>query len=205
MRGLAVGLTIASLVMSVAPGARAASSCYDGAQNGPESDVDCGGDCPLCAVGSACRVARDCASGLCNASVCEERSWSPGTPIPSGYHVEQSRHDRAATARVGGAWFLGVGYASAYVSALALPNQLSAMYVPLAGPWLSLRRAEPGWPKTLLIANGVVQDVGAVLLIGGLIGAGQQLLREREAPNARLDVVPALGARGGSVTVIGVF
>ena len=50
-------------------------SCSDGAQNGTETDVDCGGDCPPCDDGKACELDSDCVDGLlCNgttgASVC---------------------------------------------------------------------------------------------------------------------------------------
>lgn len=204
MRSLACGLALAMLALALPRSAAAAGSCYDGEQNGPESDVDCGGDCPLCAVGRMCHFARDCESGLCNAGQCEEQSYAPGEPVPAGYHVETSTRDRAATARLGGAWFLGVGYGAAYVSAMILPNKLSAMYVPGVGPWLALKHADPGAPKTLIITDGVVQDVGAVLLIGGLIGAGQQLLRLRE-PDARFDIVPVVGAHAAAIDVIGVF
>ena len=46
-------------------------TCMDTAQNGVETDVDCGGAaCPKCAVAKKCAVGGDCASGLCTANVC---------------------------------------------------------------------------------------------------------------------------------------
>ncbi|MBK7395895.1 MAG: hypothetical protein IPJ34_06200 [Myxococcales bacterium] len=47
-----------------------AGSCTDKAQNGTESDVDCGGSCPGCAVGKKCGVAADCLSKVCTAKAC---------------------------------------------------------------------------------------------------------------------------------------
>ncbi len=45
--------------------------CTDGAKNGDETGIDCGGGaCPSCAVGQACLVAADCASGVCTANAC---------------------------------------------------------------------------------------------------------------------------------------
>jgi len=41
----------------------AAPSCTDGVRNGTETDVDCGGSCPPCALGKSCSVAADCATG----------------------------------------------------------------------------------------------------------------------------------------------
>lgn len=47
--------------------------CFDGQQNGGESDVDCGGDgCDArCATGQTCFVDADCASGTCFYGVCQ--------------------------------------------------------------------------------------------------------------------------------------
>jgi hypothetical protein len=42
------------------------ASCFDRAQNGDESDVDCGGSCEPCAVGSRCNDAGDCQGGVCD-------------------------------------------------------------------------------------------------------------------------------------------
>lgn len=44
-----------------------APSCSDGARNGNESDVDCGGPlCSACAVGARCNVNSDCSTSRCN-------------------------------------------------------------------------------------------------------------------------------------------
>jgi hypothetical protein len=55
--------------------------CIDGAQNGDETDVDCGGgDCPRCANGKLCESRDDCASAYCPLTVpqvCRECSSSP--------------------------------------------------------------------------------------------------------------------------------
>jgi hypothetical protein len=45
-----------------------ASSCEDGARNGDESDIDCGGNCPGCADGGGCNGNGDCQSGVCSAA-----------------------------------------------------------------------------------------------------------------------------------------
>jgi hypothetical protein len=47
-------------------------TCADCVKNGPETDVDCGGDsCPPCLRGKSCVTAADCESGVCLASGCE--------------------------------------------------------------------------------------------------------------------------------------
>ena len=40
--------------------------CDDGVRNGEETDIDCGGACPACATGLACRREEDCASLHCS-------------------------------------------------------------------------------------------------------------------------------------------
>ena len=45
--------------------------CDDGLRNGHETDVDCGGTCPLrCALGRGCDTAADCKSGNCVSGMC---------------------------------------------------------------------------------------------------------------------------------------
>ncbi|MDQ2653812.1 MAG: hypothetical protein M3Z20_12320 [Chloroflexota bacterium] len=45
-------------------------TCTDGARNGSESDVDCGGSCPRCANGKRCGSRDDCASAVCTGGIC---------------------------------------------------------------------------------------------------------------------------------------
>jgi hypothetical protein len=54
------------------------ATCSDGARNGAETDVDCGGGtCRPCADGLACGLARDCGSGVCNAT-CQAATCTDG-------------------------------------------------------------------------------------------------------------------------------
>jgi hypothetical protein len=61
--------------------AQPAPRCDDGAHNGFESDVDCGGSCPACGDGAACGSHVDCQSGLCDAS---GRCQSPSPSCEDG-------------------------------------------------------------------------------------------------------------------------
>ncbi len=48
-----------------------ADACADGARNGAETDIDCGGaSCSACANARACAADADCSSGACRGSVC---------------------------------------------------------------------------------------------------------------------------------------
>jgi hypothetical protein len=42
------------------------ATCSDGIKDGGETDVDCGGSCPSCAMGQACQSNSDCITGLCD-------------------------------------------------------------------------------------------------------------------------------------------
>ncbi len=46
------------------------ASCDDSVQNQDETDVDCGGSCPPCTVGSGCSDDDDCDSGACSNGTC---------------------------------------------------------------------------------------------------------------------------------------
>jgi hypothetical protein len=50
---------------------RRRGSCTDGKRNGKESDVDCGGKCPACAIGQRCKSRHDCATALCANNRCQ--------------------------------------------------------------------------------------------------------------------------------------
>ncbi|MRG94141.1 hypothetical protein GF068_19770 [Polyangium spumosum] len=43
-----------------------------------ESDIDCGGPCAPCEVGESCNMGTDCASGVCDGSVCSPPTCSDG-------------------------------------------------------------------------------------------------------------------------------
>ncbi len=57
--------------------------CFDGAQNESETDVDCGGSCAACSIGSSCVAPSDCASNLCTEGVCSTETDEPGDKPPS--------------------------------------------------------------------------------------------------------------------------
>ncbi|MEZ4220882.1 MAG: hypothetical protein R3B13_08130 [Polyangiaceae bacterium] len=174
-----IGIFVA--VLSITATSQAGESCHDGIKNGPEADVDCGGDCPPCALGKACTNARDCVSGLCAEGECTERTIPKGSEAPTGYETRTSFSDPGATARQAGIAFFSIGYAGAYVSAITLPGTLSWMYAPLIGPWLTLSQVEKAEFKGLIVADGAFQAGGALLIIGGLVSSGPQIIRSETA------------------------
>lgn len=174
-------------------------TCTDGRKNGPEGDVDCGGDCRACRHGRACTHAIHCASGLCAEGACAERPHVPSLPVPEGYRVTMSRHDGAASVRRAGALFFALAYGAAYGTAVSAPRFASSLYVPLVGPWVALDRTEYPAAKGALIADGALQAMGAVLLITGIIGAGEQLIREEPSAAASVPASRRIALEGTSL------
>ena len=71
----ALAADCASAVCSGVPGVCQAPSCNDKVKNGLETDVDCGGACPLgCGAGEACAGNHDCLGGECVLSL---NRWLP--------------------------------------------------------------------------------------------------------------------------------
>ncbi|HEY8378771.1 MAG TPA: hypothetical protein VIK91_19900, partial [Nannocystis sp.] len=64
-------------------------SCENGAKDGQETDVDCGGPtCPPCPPGGDCAIGSDCASGVCQAGVCQPPSCADGVKNGSETDVD---------------------------------------------------------------------------------------------------------------------
>jgi hypothetical protein len=169
--------------------------CRDDIQNGPESDVDCGGDCAGCAPSKRCIVPTDCASGRCADGRCQERVLGPREGIPEGYTTRRSRHDAAATARRGGWVFLGATFVMSYVAAAIDPGRLGELYAPVVGPWLVLDDVSSKGAKAAWIANGALQAGGALLLAGGYLGAKRQLIRVPDDHDGEKSLEIAAGPR----------
>jgi hypothetical protein len=48
-----------------------APACNDKVKNQDETDQDCGGKkCPKCSDTKVCKVASDCAGGICTSNIC---------------------------------------------------------------------------------------------------------------------------------------
>ena len=179
--------------------------CDNGVQDGVESDVDCGGPCRYCGLGEACFDWGDCYSGLCVTGRCQERPYRPGEPVPRGYEVRASDVDDAIIVRDLGLVGFAVGYSAAYFSALSLPSQLGALYVPLLGPWLTLDDVDRFEYKMLLAFDGGLQALGVGLAIGGALSIDKQLVRLPPGALEDFSVVPELDRRGGGVRMQGRF
>ena len=81
------------------PGAHV-PTCTDGITNGSESDVDCGGSCPLCGNTRDCTSQDDCRSALCVSGVCEACSADPDCGIDADGACLCQTHNSAAQQHV---------------------------------------------------------------------------------------------------------
>src|SRR5947209_599696 len=52
--------------------------CMDGAQDGDETDIDCGGSCKPCDTGKGCARGKDCLSTFCTNKLCDAPSCMDG-------------------------------------------------------------------------------------------------------------------------------
>jgi len=95
-------------------------TCTDGAKDGQETDVDCGGTvCAPCDPGKACVRPVDCTSDVCTASVCQSPSPTDGVKNDSETDVDcggASQADGTANPASDGAPACAVGKACALAS-----------------------------------------------------------------------------------------
>ena len=64
--------------LSTADAGAGPAHCANGIKDVDESDIDCGGSCPACAVGKLCLHGTDCDSGACENGKCAAPSCSDG-------------------------------------------------------------------------------------------------------------------------------
>ncbi|MBI5504773.1 MAG: hypothetical protein HY899_08210 [Deltaproteobacteria bacterium] len=74
----ATGLLCAPVDVPTPTTTVASPTCTDGIQNGTETDLDCGSNCPPCAVGQNCALDSDCTASFCLAGTCTAPSCTDG-------------------------------------------------------------------------------------------------------------------------------
>jgi hypothetical protein len=127
-------------------------------------------------------------------------SWHDGDPVPPGYHVEERPRAGLVTA---GYLVAGIPYFFSVVTALAADsnNETGWLYLPLAGPWVTLGRrhyscnldsSSQTTSQSLacvadvfavmgLVLDGVVQAAGGTLLLVGYVATKPGLVRNDDA------------------------
>jgi len=119
---------------------------------------------------------------------------------------------------VSGLGTFGISYGVADV--VGLTSDLDAdhrMVVPIAGPWLALSgRGDcgPGTPRScdarttnevLIVADGVFQGLGALLVVEAFLNPETVTTRRASAPPPRIQVAPTFGSNGYGLAAFGNF
>jgi hypothetical protein len=148
-----------------------------------------------------------------------EQTWQEGDPTPAGFHVEERPRKGLVTA---GILVTAIPYGIGVMGAAAADFKNSSLWLlaPWLGPWMTLGRrdyacgdksddsARDG-AKCLgevflvmgLIADGVVQTAGGVLLLTGYLTAKPTLVRDA----ATLRVAPMPVGTGYGLGAVGAF
>src|SRR4051812_28064775 len=111
----------------------------------------------------------------------EISDWDSSRPVPLGYTpIERARKHLI----VGGAVTLGVSYGlSAFVAAIGedtnrgSTNELAALWIPVAGPWIQAGQTESATGKFFLVGMGGAQVAGAIMLYYGMSSTQRVLVR----------------------------
>jgi hypothetical protein len=131
------------------------------------------------------------------------RKWRSGDEVPDGYHVEKRM--RVGLAIAGAATFGGFYLPSAFIAAVggmrvSGDNELAALWVPVAGPFILMGQPKMEGAAPFLLVDGLGQLAGATMLVFGLFGEKDVLVRTERAT---LRVTPA--AAGAGVGLSGTF
>jgi hypothetical protein len=134
--------------------------------------------------------------------------WRPGEVIPPGYESEEGPSKRFL---VGGIVTLGSLYlgssVAAYIAVFAGDTELAPLFVPVAGPFISIGTAETdGTASYLLVLDGIGQAAGLAMALVSAFERDTWLRRlptgiplEDEAAAPRLRASVGLGA--GSMAI----
>jgi hypothetical protein len=127
--------------------------------------------------------------------------WDDRRPAPAGYRLESHIREDLV---ISGAVTLGTFYALTALGA-AISNDLekgsaTALYIPIAGPFVQLGNSTSETGKFFLILDGLIQTTGAVLLVAGLVAPKTVAVREDVA---KIRIRPVVGP--GSAGLVGTF
>lgn len=136
----------------------------------------------------------------------EITEFDDSAPVPYGYtKVTRTRKGLI----IGGSVTFGVSYGlSTFVAAIGedlrangeTSTDVSALFIPIAGPFVQTARAESATAKLYLLHLGVAQVAGAIMLYYGLTSSKTVLVR-----NDQLSIAPMVGNGTSGMMVTGRF
>jgi hypothetical protein len=141
----------------------------------------------------------------------KEMDYDEGQPVPPGYHVA-SRPRKGLI--IGGAVTFGSLYvisiltgvlATSVQSAFGNEKTFTPLYIPVAGPFITMGTSHPDGTGVFGLALlGVGQTLGAAMLIGGLASETQKLVRN-DVGKPSVRVTPFVAKDSYGLGAIGTF
>ena len=140
------------------------------------------------------------------------RDWQEGDPIPPGYHPTQRMRKGAVIAGAvtfGVLYFVSVLVAAVgtdYSNANHTGNSVAGLFVPVAGPFITMAQSSSATADVFLVLDGGAQAAGAILLAYGL--TSPQTVLVHDANYSRPIVFPRpmlLGKDGAGFGLSGSF
>ena len=194
-----------SITSGSEPGALSPADCSDGVINGSETDVDCGGDCAPCLLGSSCDAAEDCRTGGCFSGVCRGVEVEFNRPGAGDHEQLGSTTFAGRRGVVSGATYspdrpFGPGSVEVFtLEGLSILDQTSVTAALANGSALGTRAFLFGDALLISSLGGGAGDVGTVRAYGNLDGWFEAFVLE--GPGAGDGFGSALVAIGDDVFV----
>jgi hypothetical protein len=134
----------------------------------------------------------------------KELPYREGEPAPDGY-VEDTKIRKglviAGASTFGALYLLSVAVATSAQDDLSDDEELAPLFIPVAGPFVTMATADPVALGTVaLILDGVGQSTGVALFIAGLAARKRVWLR---SDVANVTVAPLATRSGGGLSVVG--
>ncbi|MDC3953692.1 hypothetical protein [Polyangium jinanense] len=130
--------------------------------------------------------------------------YEEGKPIPLGYtRVHRNRRKLVIAGTVLLATAYGISLMGATTSVLSGDERFAMMYIPVAGPFLTIGAAKRDLPsglKTVFLLDGLTQVVGTALLVTG-IAWKEDFLQRDDTIKPKEALVPELLIGPGSAGV----
>lgn len=133
----------------------------------------------------------------------KQLDYEEGQPIPPGYHLKEKARVGpivAGSCTFGVLWLISV-FASTIGTALG-DDRMRDLWIPVAGPFITLSRLDKDDAKPTLAIDGVGQAFGLGFMIYGIASPKTVLLRN---DLAEVHVIPMMNARSAGLGLGGVF
>jgi hypothetical protein len=135
---------------------------------------------------------------------------SPAMPSGESTTVYQHRRPNTPLLITGGALLVGTYVTTAAIAGSNGPDADHDLYIPVAGPWINLADRstdrENNTRDTVLIAgSGVLQGVGALMLLTSFFVPESIPAARISAGNVKMQVTPTAAAGAGGIGAVGTF